>query len=254
MKRLLLASAALLMIVALAPAANSQAQTSQTPALASTLNWNGFYVGGHLGGVWPHLSITDVGSNGFAFASAGTAGQVFHADNTAVLGSGQVGWDHQHQSLVYGAEGAFGYMNLNGSTLDPGTSSNTQAGMTAGMYENVTGRLGKAIGPALLYGKGGLSFFQGKETFSTTSSNYTSNTNTGVFTGYVAGGGVEYHLKSNWFAKAEYMHQGFASQTFTVVTNNGAGPWPFKEQLSADTVSVGFNYKFHCKSHANTKH
>ncbi|HME57751.1 MAG TPA: outer membrane beta-barrel protein [Terracidiphilus sp.] len=253
MKRLLLVSAALLMIVAIAPAANSQASSSQKPATALPWDWNGFYVGGHLGGVWPHLNITDVGYNGYSFAAAGTAGQVFHAGNTAILGGGQVGWDHQQRSLVYGIEGAFGWMNLNGSTLDPGTASNTQAGMNAGMYENVAGRFGKAFGPALLYGKGGLALFQGDRTFSSEVTDITSITHNSVFYGYVAGGGVEYHLKSNWFAKVEYLHQGFASQTYNVVTSSG-GPWPFKEQFSGDTVNVGFNYKFHCKSPAKSKH
>jgi len=253
MKRLLLVSAALLMIVAVAPAANSQASSSQKPATALPWDWNGFYVGGHVGGVWPHLNITDVGYDGHSFAAAGTAGQVFQAGNTAILGGGQVGWDHQQRSLVYGVEGAFGWMNLNGSTLDPGTGSNTMAGMNAGMYENVTGRLGKAFGPVLLYGKGGLALFHGKEAFSTQTPVYLSNTDIGVNKGYVAGGGVEYHLKSNWFAKAEYLHQGFASQTFNVLVSSG-GPYPFKMQLAGDTVSVGFNYKFHCKSPAKSKH
>ncbi|MGD0293181.1 MAG: outer membrane beta-barrel protein [Terracidiphilus sp.] len=255
MKRLLLVSAALLMIVAVAScsAANAQSSSSKKAAPALAWNWNGFYVGGHVGGVWPHLNITDVGSGGSSFASAGTAGQIFHANNKTVLGGGQVGWDHQSKSLVYGAEGAFGYMNLNGTTLDPGTGSNTMAGMNAGMYENITGRLGKAFGPALLYGKGGVALFQGNRAFSTTSPSVTSVTNTSVFYGYVAGGGVEYHLQSNWFARVEYLHSGYASQTFNVLTISG-GPWPFKEQLSGDTVSVGFNYKFHCKSPAKTKH
>lgn len=245
MKRLLLVCAALLMIAAIAPAANSQASPSHKQAPAIAWNWNGFYLGGNVGGVFPHLNITDVGVGGSAFASAGTAGQIFHAGNTTVLGGGQVGWNHQQQSLVYGAEGAFGYMYLNGSTLDPGTASNTMAGMNAGMYENITGRIGKAYGPALFYGKGGMALFQGNRAFSTTSSAVTSITNTGIFYGYVAGGGVEYHLQSNWSARVEYLRAGFASQTFNVLTSSST--FPFKEQLAADTVNVGFNYTFHKK-------
>jgi outer membrane immunogenic protein len=235
------------MIVVIAPAAYTQSSPTQKPAPALAWNWNGFYVGGHLGSVWPHLNITDVGYGGSAFAADGTAGQVFHPGNTVVLGGGQVGWDHQHRSLVYGVEGAFGWMRLNCATFDPGTASSTQAGITNGMYENITGRLGKAFGPALLYGKGGLALFQGDRYFGSQVTDITSITDTSVFTGYVAGGGVEYHLKSNWFGKVEYLHQGYASQTFKVVTNNGTGPWPFKEQLAADAVSVGVNYKFHRK-------
>jgi outer membrane immunogenic protein len=235
------------MIVSIAPAANSQAPNSQQPAPALAWDWNGFYVGGHLGGAWPHLNITDVGYGGQTFAAAGTVGQVFNAGNTAILGGGQVGWDHQHQSLVYGIEGAFGWMNLNGSSLDPGTHSNTMAGMNSGMYENITGRLGKAIGPALLYGKGGMALFQGDKAFSTEALVH-SATNTGVFTGYLAGVGVEYHLKSNWSAKVEYLYAGYASQTFN------EDVYPFKVQLATNTVSVGFNYRFHGASPAKMKH
>lgn len=53
------------------------------------INWTGFYVGGHVGAAWSHLTMTDVGLGGVAFSAAGTAGQNFTNSNTAFFGGGK---------------------------------------------------------------------------------------------------------------------------------------------------------------------
>jgi opacity protein-like surface antigen len=119
------------------------------------------------------------------------------------------------------------------------------------MYENATGRFGKTAGSALFYLKGGLALFDGRESFSTNGS-FQSKSDTDIFPGFVAGGGVEVHLGTNWSGVVEYQHQGFAYRSFNVVT--GTGNFPFEEQLSTDSVSLGFNYRFGGVAKAKAKH
>jgi outer membrane immunogenic protein len=207
-------------------------------------NWTGCYVGGHVGGAWSHLDITDVGNAaGFAFATAGVAGQTFSPGNkTAFFGGGQAGCNYQVGQVVFGIEGDLGWMDLKQSVLDPGTVSNTMVGINSGLYGDITGRLGFAAGPALLYVKGGGAFFNGKETFTTNSAAFISNTDVSTFTGWVAGGGIEYLFAPSWTVKAEYLHFDFGAQTFNVLATGGT--FPFTEKLRVDTVKVGVNYLF----------
>ena len=115
------------------------------------------------------------------------------------------------------------------------TANNNQLG-------SVTGRLGYAWGPALLYGKGGFA--------------WRDNNNFGVASpacrqlsppmavtedGYTVGAGLEYMFAPNWSAKAEYQYYNFGSTTFT------AGPAPIVGARFRDdehTVKVGVNYRF----------
>ena len=118
-------------------------------------NWTGFYIGGNIGGAF-------AGSNGLE----GDGGRFF--------GGVQGGFDYQFAgNWVLGAEAQYSWLaNSNNGVLLPGgalvTSNNDQLG-------SVTGRLGYAWGPALLYGKGGFA--------------WRDNTNIGVFNvGRCAGG------------------------------------------------------------------
>jgi len=213
-------------------------------ATAPVFVWTGCYVGLHAGGDWSKLTITDVGNAaGFAFASNGVAGQTFSPNNTTgFFGGGQGGCNYQFGTFVAGIEGDIGWMGVKQSTLAPGTVSNTTVGINDGLYGDITGRLGVAFGPTLLYAKGGWASFNGKETFSTLSANFISHTDVDTFNGWVAGAGVEYIFARNWSAKLEYLHFDFGNQTFNALATGGT--FPFNEKLTVDSVKVGVNYQF----------
>ncbi len=206
-------------------------------------SWSGCYIGGNVGGDWARTRVTDVGTPaGVAFAGAGVAGQSFDVRSSGITGGAQVGCDWQAGTIVWGIEGDVGGMGIRGSALDPGTASNTMVGINSGIYGDIAGRIGIAAGPALFYGKGGVALFGGREVFSTNSAAFISNSDTGTFTGWVAGAGIEYHLQGNWSARLEYQHFGFGTQTFNVLATGGT--FPFRERLDVDTVTVGLNYRF----------
>jgi outer membrane immunogenic protein len=241
MKKLSLGTTAFAAVIAATAAVAADLpprQTYKAPIMAPVaFSWTGCYIGGHAGGAWSHLNMTDVAGA----AAFGTPGQTFSVTDTGFFGGGQAGCNYQTGQFVFGIEGDLGWMGVRGSALDPGTTSGITVGINDGLYGDVTGRAGVAFDQFLLYGKGGWAFFNGKETFSTTSPAFISNTDTGTFSGWVAGAGIEYHIWSNWSAKVEYLHYGFGSQTFNVLATGGT--FPFKEKLNVDTVKVGLNFK-----------
>jgi outer membrane immunogenic protein len=107
---------------------------------------------------------------------------------------------------------------------------------------SVTGRLGYAWGPALLYAKGGYAW-RGNDTIGvsvggvpvafTTDANHRD--------GYTVGAGLEYLFAPNWSVKGEYQYYNFGSTAFTT------GPAPIVGARFRDddhTVKLGINYRF----------
>ena len=242
MKKLLMVCALLVVCIVANPA--YAAPLPPKTIVAPAQSWSGCYAGAHVGGAWSHLDITDVGVLGHAAAANGVAGQVFNANSSSVLRGGHVGCDVRAGAIIVGPVFDLGWMGLNKSTLDPGSASNTIAGIDSGLYGDISERIGVPVHKkALLYGKGGWAFFNGRRLYSTQSANIISVSNVGVFSGFVVGGGVEYRLRSNWTGNAEYSYYGFPSQTFDTL-NTSANAYPFKEKLSVNVLKLGVNYRF----------
>ena len=93
------------------------------------------------------------------------------------------------------------------------TSNNDQLG-------SVTGRLGYAWGPALLYGKGGFAWRDNTNLAATVAGVPAAFTTSGNRReGYTVGAGLEYMFTPNWSAKVEYQYYNFGNTTF----NTGPG-------------------------------
>jgi len=227
MKRVLLGAAAGLVFAAPAFAADIPARTyTKAPVYTApqvVYNWTGFYIGGHVGGAFPGSSSLDT-------------------SNARFLGGVQGGYDYQFSSnWVIGAEAQYSWLTGNGGNgvVFPG---NTIATATTDQLGSVTGRLGYAFGPALLYTKGGYA--------------WRDNNNIGVAVGgvpagfsvdanhrdgYTVGAGLEYMFAPNWSVKGEYQYYNFGNTTFLT------GPAPivgtrFRED--EQTVKLGVNYRF----------
>src|SRR5271168_2325759 len=145
MKNFLLATVALVALGATVPALAAdlpaRAPYTKAPAFAAPIyNWTGFYVGGHIGGVFD-------GNNNFNGLTTG------NNNNGRFLGGLQGGADYQFApNWVIGAEAEYSWVaGNNGSVVFPNGSSytNNQRGLGS-----VTGRIGYTWGPGLLYVKG----------------------------------------------------------------------------------------------------
>lgn len=201
------------------------------PVYVPANTWTGFYIGGHLGGAWGSEKTTDKDREGDV--------NLTNIDPHGVFGGGQIGYNWQHGNVVFGVEADLGGMDLS-NTVHFGADFGVR--QSGGLYGDVTGRLGYAFGPALVYAKGGFAYFNGQAELvqSPTAKGNTINP-TDTFTGWTLGGGLEYALSPAWSVKAEYQHFDFGQEQSTVQAANNK-VFHFGHDLTVDTVKAGINY------------
>ena len=277
MKKLLLASAAVLGIAGIASAADLRVRP---PIVAPVplFSWTGCYIGGYVGGAWNErdTTFTDLGNSRFrAFSGGIVAGRVegSHSWNAGLddsfIGGGTLGcnWQPVGSPFVLGIEGEFGYLKLEGLAFDPLRSPTLPAitpdvlgsAKIGDWYGMITGRLGYAAWDrVLLYVKGGAAFVPVQASVIDTCNTagcgnwITSTAVDDTLTTWTVGGGIEWALWNNWTLKGEYMFIGLddASTTCNVATlSNGAivggGPFCFNHDFGGiHTAKIGLNYRF----------
>ena len=211
-----------------------------SPRLEVT-DWSGFYVGARAGGMWGHEDVTDDITDGVPPGP-------FSWKPHGFIGGGSAGYNLQFDHIVVGVEGDLGVIDPNGRGFVPSSTPPFHQDLTlqTGLYGDVTGRVGLAFGPALVYGKGGWAFFDGEARQTTTKPGYVTN-GTDTFEGWTLGGGVEYLVTRSISLKVEYQHFDFRPEVGDQ-TSTGDPPighvyhnWT---DLTMDSVIVGVNYKF----------
>src|SRR5579864_8842916 len=78
----------------------------KAPVLAPVYNWTGFYLGGHIGGAWSDIALTDNNLNGVSWNPGGTG----------FVGGAQAGYNLQAGNLLFGVEGDFDWTTFTGRT------------------------------------------------------------------------------------------------------------------------------------------
>ena len=230
MKKLLLATVALVALGANAPllAADLGARGyGNAPVYAAPVyGWTGFYIGGHLGGAFS-------GSNSFN-------GLALSDYDARLLGGVQAGADWQFAgNWVVGVEGQYSWLgknNLNAVFPAGFVYNNNQRALAS-----ITGRVGYAWGPALLYLKGGYAYSDNRETLTFGGIPVAFALDGSRRNGWTVGGGVEYLFAQNWSAKAEYQYYDFGSTRFlapAILVPLGSF------HNDEHTLKVGVNYRF----------
>ena len=201
--------------------------------------WTGPYVGINGGYAWggdsnvtgftptpppaPAITIT----SGIATAAADP---VFGSNGW--FGGAQAGYNWQRGNLVFGVEADIQGADIKGSAT---TAGPTTAENSLDWFGTVRGRVGYAVGSALLYGTGGFAAggVQDKLTAGGTTLKHDATA-----TGYAAGGGLEYALSPSWSGKAEYQYINLGSDS---LTDAGSGATAtFNHEYN--TVRLGLNY------------
>ena len=238
MKKFLIAAAGLVAFAApaqtadMAPAPYTKAPA---PVAAAVWSWTGFYIGANVGGDWSRDVVSPTVADGGTFPRSNTLSP------SGVFGGGTAGYNFQTGKFVFGVEGDLGYMSVRASAADllGGTEVDHIGG--SGLYGDITGRVGVAFDRALFYAKGGYAFFNGTVLTTTGIPGFTVGS-ANNFSGWTAGGGIEYKITPAWSVKAEYLHFDFGSKTATLTS--GAGVFGYTNALTVDTVKVGINYLF----------
>lgn len=227
------AAVALLGAASAAYAADIYTPGYKDAAPAAYPTWTGYYIGGHVGGVWSTIDFTDVTS---------VPNMPFNNDTSAFFGGGQAGFNYQLGNLVIGPEVDVGGMGLS-HTVTEVNGLGAVGSVSSGFYFDVTGRLGYAWGPALVYIKGGYAYYGG----SLSVNDGVNSVSHGDLSGWTGGGGIEYAVNPAWSLKAEY--QFFEFNTFQLIAADGS---TFDDRFTAQTFKVGLNYHF-CGSYQPLK-
>lgn len=210
-------------------------------------NWTGIYVGA--------VVSSSLGQEDWTFLPGGPL-STLSPKVAGFLGGGEVGFNYQVGSVVFGVEGdLLGLGQLFGGVACPNAFFFTCKD-TVRYLGSATGRVGYAWDRALFYVKGGAAW---------TKNDYDASCNTdsqvgiagfnggpgGIVcdnthdvasdkrSGWTVGGGIEYGLLPDWSVKAEYDHYDFGTNTVTLTDLLQV---QIKERI--DTVKLGLNYRF----------
>lgn len=204
---------------------------THTPAVATVVNWTGFYVGGHAGYLQSRFSFAEGGSS-----DSGTL--------KGFLGGGQIGINQQLGGWVVGLEADFSWSNADGGGVsrDPANGDVTSSAAKVRWTSLVTGRVGHTFDRALIYAKGGAAFTGSRFEAADLTTGSSSNAN---FTkaGWTVGGGLEYALGGPWSVRGEYDYLSFGTKDLTLVDNTGASARLSIKQ-NMHQFKAGVNYRF----------
>ena len=279
MKKLLIASAALLALIGTPALAADMPLKAPAPPPAPACTWCGFYIGADVGGDWAHQSgVTNGFPAGFgapAIVGAGFAGigilPTSHSLNSSGgLGGVHAGYNWQVTNWLFGVEADWMWLNRNANnaqtTFD--TFGATRPDGTMSLSSNnhwlasARGRLGVVAQPNwMLYVTGGAAWTHTSSTATWTplpgalspAPSVSTVSFDGTKTGFVVGTGVEWMVAPHWIVRGEYLYYQFNGATAGmpfIVPSNGCTPtgtcgWNVStSHLSINTLRGGVSYKF----------
>jgi len=238
MKKFLLGTVGLVALGMAAPAVAADMAVKAAPPvpyIAPMYNWSGFYIG--INGGW--------GSSRNRYEWSGPAGVTalgYSADATGGTVGGQIGYNWQAGSWVFGLEAQGNWADLSKSYYGPvGTWSVGTKVDAIGLF---TGRIGYAANNALFYVKGGAAVVNNDAWAAWNNVNFATASNTRW--GGTVGVGLEYGFTPNWSFGVEYMHAWLGNNdyawAFPTATLNRWNNLHVSQDL--DLVTLRLNYKF----------
>lgn len=200
------------------------------------MDWTGGYFGGN-------VSYTVSNSNA-AFVTAPFEGIPIASNPSGFAVSAFGGVNQQYGSVVFGAEGEFGYANITETRPDPaidafgpGVPAATGDTVTTGsdFHAGLRGRLGFAADNFMPYVTAGVVAAHLKTSFTAGSGGSAS----GLGVGWAAGVGVEAALDESWSLRAEYLHTNLSTANFYEgeLYENSSNP-------VSNSLRLGLAYRF----------
>jgi outer membrane immunogenic protein len=173
------------------PSARTASAAYVAPAPLPGYDWTGIYIGANAGYGFATASTTATFSGSSITSSENLSGFV---------GGGQLGGNYQIGSLVIGLEADFDY-SAQSHTASAGIFSATESIPWIG---TLRGRIGYAIGRALIYGTAGAA--EGKFSSTVSANGFGSISGSRTHAAWTAGGGIEVGLTGNLSARLEYLY------------------------------------------------
>jgi outer membrane immunogenic protein len=240
------------------------------PVVAPVPMWTGFYIGLNAGGAFTDSDYT-LNPEGCFLTGACGGSPAFNPlrtesgnhDGASFIGGGQIGYNWQAASWVFGIEADIQYNSLSETVVSTralaaplaGTISHSNSLKTE-WFGTVRGRIGFLVQPNwLLYATGGLAYGNIKSASTvafTGADTYAGGIDT-TRAGWTVGGGTEWQFDRNWSLKLEYLYVDLGSVDYGVPCVSpgafcaGFAPAP-AYSASVDVTQhigrAGINYKF----------
>ena len=181
-------------------------------------DWSGFSVGAHLGGAFDgRTKIT--GSDNFTLGG-----------NSGLILGGQVGFDYQFNSLVFGAA-----IDLGTSSVSKKHELDTTLTVKTPYIATLRARTGIALNPWLmLYVTSG--FATTTQAVTATRSGLTSS-QAETLQGYVIGVGAEYKISNSMSSFIEYRHTKYLHENYPIFDSK-------RLDFGQSEIRAGINYRF----------
>jgi outer membrane immunogenic protein len=210
----------------------------QAASAAPPYNWTGIYVGGNIGEA--------LATNCYVYQSASN----FNFDdgcktNNGGLGGGQIGFNWQTGTWVFGVEGSGDWASLKGEDQGTHFTGDTINSSMKAIYM-ATARAGYALDRSLYYVKGGAAFVHSDYWRSSAGIAYGSPASE-TRTGWTVGAGWEYGILPNLSAALEYDYIGGGTKSVTLNYNGsclGGAPCNQDVKQSIHMVTLRVNYRF----------
>jgi len=242
-------------------------QTYEAPevapvAVAPAFSWDGFYIGGQLGGSW---ADSDVHSRFSATASGLNSGHLMRLspDPDGFVGGLYAGYNFDlGNDVIIGLETDFvwgdvddqtGYKTVNTAwTAIPGFNTLTMRASVDQKWAGATRvRAGYAMDRFLPYLAAGVAYGKVKvsgdgvarNAAGTVVQTFRRVSESDTYTGWTLGTGVDYAATDNILLRLEYRYSDYGDESYNYNVT-GAGQVKFKVDHKTNDVRVGVAYKF----------
>jgi outer membrane immunogenic protein len=193
------------------------------------MDWTGFYLGAHVGGLIGGASWTD--------PLSGLSDDPVAA---SVLGGAQFGVNWQEAAFVYGFEVDASGFGLQAQATDGTGNVHTLA---ANWLSTITARAGYSFGVTMVYLKGGAAFGDERNTV-TTPLGITATTGSNTQVGWTIGAGAEYAIDRHWSVKAEYNYIDLSHPSGTLTAAPALGNMSAQVDYTVHRFLGGINFRF----------
>lgn len=218
MKKNVFAASALIGLAFLSPAARA-ADIEPTPA---AYDWSGFYLGLNAGVAWNNTEIDHGinydGPNSDIISGLDELSSSLTGDDAVFTGGALIGYNWQHDALVFGIEADINYLGFGGEqdsiheNIDGfGLDATSHLSLESDWFGTLRGRLGFAADNLLFYGTGGLAYghMEAESDFrvydGATEIGHLNGSADDVNWGWTIGAGMEYGI-DNWSLGVEYLY------------------------------------------------
>jgi outer membrane immunogenic protein len=239
MRKLLLATTAMVAIAGTAAAADLPIKSAYAPAPAPAPLWTGGYIGAHVGVARMDNSCF-VGGTDYSAASCGVeyGAASNRAVDTGITVGVQAGYDWQDRNFVYGVVADWTWTDLDHKRNPSSWSYQAKVDWLA----SFRGRMGLAVDTTLVYFTGGVAVGKVSGAGGVDGNTYSAINKSQV--GWVAGLGVEHKFTaSRWSVMAELLYYDLGKVTSGTIAHNNS-TYSGEYNFSVTTARVGLNYKF----------